>query len=682
MGVEFVKTVCPYCGSGCGLVLTVDGGRVVAAGADPSHPVSRGSLCIKGWTAAEFIHHPGRLTAPLLRTEAGFREISWDEALGRMAERFGQTVAQHGSGAVAGLSSARCTNEENYLFQKLIRLGLGSNNVDHCARLCHGPTVAAMGQMLGSGAMTNPIADLALSDCILAFGANPAETFPVPMGEIHRARRRGARLIVIDPRATEMAAGADRHLQIRPGTDILLASGMMRHILDAGLENRDFIAARTEDFAPLAEYLQAWPVERAAEACGLAPELIRETAEAFARAPAATIVFCMGITQHVCGTANVHALCDLALLCGQVGRPGAGICPLRGQCNVQGACDMGALPNVLPGYQAIADEAVRKRFAAVWGADPPHAAGLTITAAMAAAPGTIRALYIMGENPVMSDPNRAHTVAFLKSLDFLVVQDIFPTETTNLAHLVLPAACFAEKDGTFTNTERRVQRLRRAVDPPGQALDDLSILCRVARALGFDFENSDPGTVMAEIASLVPAYGGILYPRLGPAGLQWPCPDETHPGTERLHGERFPRGRALFVVPAWAPIQEPTDDTYPLVLITGRMFCHYHTGTMTRRSPSLHREAERPVVEINPHDAGQRHIADGDRVRVETRRGAVSTTARLSERMARGTIFAAFHFHEAPADALTNDALDPVSNVPELKACAAQMTREAACQQV
>ena len=422
-------------------------------------------------------------------------------------------------------------------------------------------------------------------------------------------------------------------------------------------------------------------MERAAEACGLAPEQIRETAEAFARAPAATIVFCMGITQHVCGTANVQALCDLALLCGQVGRPGAGICPLRGQCNVQGACDMGALPDVLPGYQPVADEAVRARFAAVRGAEPPQAPGRTITAAMAAAPGTIRALYIMGENPVMSDPNRCHTVSFLKSLDFLVVQDIFPTETTNLADLVLPAACFAEKDGTFTNTERRVQRLRRAVEPPGQALDDLSIICRVAWAVGLDFTDSGPAAVMDEIATVVPTYGGIAYSRLGPSGLQWPCPDNAHSGTQRLHVERFTRGRALFVVPAWAPIREPTDETYPLVLITGRMFCHYHTGTMTRRSPSLHREAERPVVEINPHDAGTRGIADGDRVRVKTRRGAVSTTAHVSERVAEGTIFAAFHFHEAPADALTNDALDPVSNVPELKACAAQMTREAACPQ-
>ena len=679
MGPEFVKTVCPYCGSGCGLILMVRDGKVVGTYPDRFHPVSRGALCIKGWTAKEFIHHPDRLTAPLLKSGGRFKEISWDEAIGHMNERFDRTIAQYGAQAVGGLCSARCTNEENYLFQKLIRLGFGSNNVDHCARLCHGPTVAAMGRALGSGAMTNSIADFDGTECILAIGSNAAETFPVPMGELYRARERGARLIVVDPRTTEMAKNADSHLPLRPGTDIPLLNGMMSHILKCGLADQEYIDRRTEGFDQLVAYLKGWSPERAAEICGVAPDLIRQTAEIYARSRSAMVLFCMGITQHVCGTSNVFAVCDLALLCGHVGKDHSGICPLRGQCNVQGACDMGGLPAVLPGYQQVADIQKRNRFEAQWGAALPQTPGQTVTAAMAANDRQIRSVYVMGENPVMSDPNRSHTIEFLKNLDFLVVQDIFHTDTTRLADLVLPAACFAEKDGTFTNTERRVQLLRKAVDPPGQALDDYTILCRVARARGLDFTYADPSEVMDEIASLAPLYGGIRYGRLGSEGLQWPCPDYDHPGTPVLHREQFSRGQALFVVPEYSPPKEMPDERYPLVLITGRMFCHYHTGTMTRRSPFLDRETDRPFVEVHPRDASCRGICNGDAIRVTTRRGAIVTAARVTDRVGEGMIFASFHFSEAPADALTNDALDPISNVPEFKACAAEIVREAAC---
>ena len=679
MAVDFVKTVCPYCGSGCGLVLMVGHGKVVDVIPDRCHPVSRGTLCIKGWKAAEFIHHPDRLTVPLFKSGGRFREISWEDATGILIDRFGQTMDRYGSRAIGGLCSARCTNEENYLFQKLIRIGFGSNNVDHCARLCHGPTVAAMGHALGSGAMTNPIEDVAGTDCILAIGSNAPETFPVPMGELYRAREKGARLIVVDPRTTEMANNADIHLPLRAGTDIPLLNGMMHHILSCGLEDRAFIDQRTEGIDPLRSYLQDWPPERAAAVCGVSPDLIRRVAETYARSPSAMVIFCMGITQHVCGTSNVYAICDLAMMCGQVGNPHSGICPLRGQCNVQGACDMGGLPDVLPGYQKVDDDLKRRRFEARWGGTLPAHAGMTVTGAMADDGNPIRSVYIMGENPVMSDPNRRHTIDFLKKLDFLVVQDIFPTDTTRLADLVLPAACFAEKEGTFTNTERRVQRLRKAVDPPGRALDDLTILCRVAGALGLDFSYAGPSAVMDEIASLVPLYGGIQYGRLKANGLQWPCPNPDHPGTPVLHREHFSRGRGLFVIPAYAPPQEAPDTRYPLVLITGRMFCHYHTGTMTRRSPFLDREAQQPFVEIHPRDASSRDVVNGDAIRVETRRGAILTTARVTRRVPEGTIFASFHFHEAPADALTNDALDPISDVPELKACSAEIVREDAC---
>jgi len=676
MNVEFVKTTCPYCGTGCGLVLQVRDGRVVGNYPDRDHPVSKGSLCIKGWSAHEFIHHPERLTAPLLRKGETFHPIPWDEAIDLVVERLGRTAETHGGDAIGGLCSAKCTNEENYLFQKLIRAGFQTNNVEHCARLCHGPTVAGMSQALGSGAMTNSIKDFGGAECILIMGSNAAETFPIVMGEIYRARDRGARLMVVDPRATEVAKNSHIHLQIRSGTDIPLICGMMRHILDHSLEDRAFIAARTQGFETLNEYLGGWTVERAAKECDLDGDRIREAAETYATATEAFVVFCMGITQHACGTANVLAICDLALLCGHVGKEYSGVCPLRGQCNVQGACDMGGLPDVYPGYQRVSEPRIKKKFEHAWGRELSDRPGLTVTEAIGSGGGDIRSVYIMGENPVMSDPNRNKTIAFLKQLDFLVVQDIFPTETTQFAHLLLPGACFAEKTGTFTNTERRIQLLRKAVDSPGEARDDFTILCMIGKAMGLDFDYRHPSEVMDEVASLTPLYGGVHFHRLSPGGLQWPCPADDHPGTPFLHKENFTRGKGLFVVPEYTPPVESPDQDYPYIFITGRMFCHYHTGTMTRRSPSLSRETDKPFVEINPVDAARIGIRTGDAVRVSTRRDAIVTTARITERVSGGSIFAAFHFFEAPADALTIDALDPVSKIPEFKVCAANLRKE------
>jgi len=676
MNLEFVKTTCPYCGTGCGLVLQVRDGKVVGNYPDRDHPVSKGSLCIKGWTAHEFIHHPERLTSPLLRKGETFHPIPWDEAIDLVVERLSRTAEKYGGDAIGGLCSAKCTNEENYLFQKFIRAGFHTNNVEHCARLCHSPTVAGMSQSLGSGAMTNSIKDLEGAECILIIGSNAAETFPIIMGEIYRAKDRGARLIVVDPRETEVAKNAHIHLQIRSGTDIPLICGMMRHIIDHSLEDRAYIAARTQGFETLNEYLTGWTVERAAEECGLDGDMIRESAETYATAAEASIVFCMGITQHACGTANVLAICDLALLCGHVGKEHSGICPLRGQCNVQGACDMGGLPDVYPGYQRVSDPEIRKKFEDAWGRELSDRPGLAVTETIGSGGGDIRSVYIMGENPVMSDPNRNKTLEFLKHLDFLVVQDIFPTETTQFAHVILPGGCFAEKTGTFTNTERRIQLLRKAVDPPGKAKDDFAILCMLGKAMGLGFDYTHPSEVMDEIASLTPLYGGVHFYRLGHGGLQWPCPTNDHPGTPFLHKGKFTRGKGLFVVPEYTPPVESPDHDYPYIFITGRMFCHYHTGTMTRRSPSLNREADKPFVEINPVDAARIGIRDGDAVRVSTRRDAIVTTAHITERVSRGSIFAAFHFFEAPADALTIDALDPVSKVPEFKVCAANLRKE------
>jgi len=678
MSAEFVRTTCPYCGTGCGLVLKVEEDRLTGTLPDREHPVSRGTLCIKGWSAHEFVASPERLTQPLLREGDTFRPIPWDEAIAQAARKLREAAEKHGPDAVGGLSSARCTNEENYLFQRLIRAAFKTNNVDHCARLCHAPTTVAMVQTLGSGAMTNSIADLAGADVILVIGSNAAENHPVLMGEIYRAIDRGAHLTVVDPRRTAVAENAAEHLPIRPGTDIPLLNGMMRHLVDAKLYDEAFVRERTEAFPEFLEYLKGWTVEEAARETGIPAGKIRETAERYARAPQAAVVYCMGITQHACGTANVIAICDLAMLCGQVGKEFSGIYPLRGQNNVQGACDMGALPNVYPGYQAVTDPGIRAKFAKAWGvAELTDRPGLTVTEIISQAGKGLRALYIMAENPMLSDPDVNHVKESLKKLDFLVVQDIFLTETAKLAHLVLPGACFAEKTGTYTNTERRFQLIRRAVAPPGEALDDFTILCRMSKALGAPVPYETPAAAMEEIASLCPAYGGIRHERLEKEGLQWPCPTPDHPGTRFLHKGQFTRGLGRFVRPDHTPPREMPDAEYPFYLNTGRMFAHYHTGTMTRRSPFLRREKEGAYAEIHPEDAARIGVRHGQRIRITTRRGSVATVAVLTTRVAPGTVFVPFHFSEAGANVLTNPVLDPVSKIPEFKVCAARVEKEA-----
>jgi len=676
MSPDFIKTICPYCGVGCGLVLKVEDGKVVGTYPDREHPVSRGTLCIKGWSAHEFIHHPERLKTPLVRKGDTFEEISWNDAIALAAEKLKAAALRFGGDAVGGLSSAKCTNEENYLFQKMIRMAFKTNNVDHCARLCHAPTAVGMGQTTGSGAMTNSISDLAGAECILIIGSNAAESHPIIMGEIYKAVDRGAVVIVVDPRKTAVAENAQIHLRINPGTDIPLLSGMMRHIIDEELHNAKFIQERMDGFEELKKFLRSWPVERAAKECGIDEEEIRKVAEMYAKAKDAAVVYCMGITQHACGTANVHAVCDLAMLCGQIGKTFSGVYPLRGQNNVQGACDMGALPNVYPGYQSVSDPAVKEKFEKAWGRELSREPGLTVTEMIGSAGKEIRALYIMAENPALSDPDVNHVLESLNKLDFLIVQDIFLTETAKFAHLVLPAVCFAEKTGTYTNTERRFQLLRKAVLPPGEAKGDFEIICLLANALGLDFLYKHPGEVMEEIAALVPDYGGIHFDRLERAGLQWPCPDHKHEGTRFLHEQQFTRGRGLFIVPAYTPPFEKPDDEYPYWLNTGRMFAHYHTGTMTRRSAFLNREMAGPYVEVHPEDATKAGIREGDRIRITSRRGSIVTAARITERVARGSIFAPFHFTEARANILTNPVLDPISKIPEFKVCAVKIEKE------
>ena len=676
MKPEFIRTICPYCGTGCGLILKVEEGRATATYPDRENPVNRGSLCVKGWFAHEFVHHPERLTAPLLRKGDRFEAISWEEAIDLAAQKLSETAGEYGPDSVGGLSSAKCTNEENYLFQKLIRAAFKTHNVDHCARLCHAATTVGMLQTLGSGAMTNSISDLAGADCIVFVGSNAAETHPVLMGEVYKALDRGAKMFVIDPRETAVARNAHRLLRLNPGTDIPLLAGMMRHISDKGLHNVGFIEKRTENFENLKTFLEAWPVEKAAKETGIDESVIRAVAETYAKAKNAAIVYCMGITQHACGAANVIAICDLAMLCGHVGKHFSGIYPLRGQNNVQGACDMGALPDLYPGYQGVSDPAVREKFQKAWKTDLSDKPGLTVTELINTAGKDIRALYIMAENPCLSDPDVNHVMEALQRLDFLVVQDIFLTETARFAHLVLPGACFAEKTGTYTNTERRFQLLHKAIDPPGAAKGDFEILCLLGKALGLAFDYPSPADVMSEYAHLVPAYAGVSFDRLERVGLQWPCPDENHPGTRFLHGEKFTRGLGRFVIPDYRPPAEKPDSEYPYYLNTGRVFAHYHTGTMSRRSPFLNREIEWAYVEIHPADAAALGIREGERIRVSSRRGSIVTTAKITDRVAKGSIFAPFHFTEARANRLTNPVLDPACKTPEYKVCAVSVEKE------
>lgn len=667
-------TICPYCGVGCTIVLHSRDNRVVKITGEPGVGVNRGQLCVKGRFGFDFIHHQERLTQPLIRRSGQLVPTTWDEALDFAAGKLAEIKRKHGPDTIGGMLSARCTNEENYLMQKLFRAVIGTNNIDHCARLCHASTVAGLAQAFGSGAMTNPIDDLPNADVIFVIGSNTTECHPIIGGLIKRAAMGKTALIVADPRAIELTQFAKIWLRQRHGTDVALINSLMHVILREGLEDREFIEQRTEGFEQVRAAVEPYTPELAARITGVTADEIVRAARLYAEAPAASIVYSMGITQHTTGTDNVLALANLAMLTGNIGRPGTGVNPLRGQNNVQGACDMGALPNLLPGYQRVDDDAVRSRFESAWGVELPAKPGLTLTEMIdAAGSGALRALYVMGENPVLSDPDISHVEEALGKLDLLIVQDAFLTETAQLADVVLPATVFAEKDGTYTNTERRVQLLRQALNPPGEARLDWQILGEMSQRLGMDISVGSSAEIMDEIASLTPTYGGFSHGRLKTESPQWPCPTPEHPGTPILHAERFTRGLGKFHPVEFIPPRELPDDDYPFVLSTGRILEQYHTGTMSRRSGVLDCLAPTGVVEVNPHDAAGLGIHDGEPVRVTSRRGEITIDARVTDRVSPGAVFIAFHYREAPANRLTIAALDPVAKIPEFKVCAVRI---------
>jgi formate dehydrogenase major subunit len=607
-----------------------------------------------------------------------FREATWEEAMELVAQELLRIKEAYGGDALACFSSAKCTNEENYVLMRLFRGALGTNNVDHCTRLCHSTSVAAMQRALNTSAASGSMREVEYAaDVIFIAGANTTESHPVFGAAIKRAHARGATLIVADPRKTELAARADIHLQMQPGTDVALFNAMLNHIIARGLEDKRFIAERMHGWDEVRAAVQAMTPEVAAKITGVPADKIRRAAELYARGPNTSTLWAMGLTQHANGTDLVTALLNLMLACGMIGRWGAAMMPVRGQNNVQGASDVGAIPFVYTDYRSVKDPVVRAEYARVWGVPEESLSlkeGLMVTEIVKEGSG-VRGMYIMGENPIISDPDIAHAEHWFQELEFLAVQDLFLTETARYADVVLPGSSFAEKTGTYVNTERRIQLAHQACEPPGDARQDLDILIELSNRLGLKTPFRTPEDVMREIVRVTPSWAGVSYARLEGAGLQYPVPTPDHPGTPFLFDDRFPTadGRGVFVPVEYAPPVELPDHDYPFVMNTGRQLYHWHTGTMTRRASGLDQREPTPIMEINPADAAALGVADGDLVRVTSRRNSLVISCRISERVAPGQVFVPFHFREAAANLLTNPVLDPYAKMAELKCCAVRI---------
>jgi formate dehydrogenase major subunit len=675
-----VETVCPYCGVGCKLELHIDerSNKIIKILGVEDSPTNNGMLCVKGRFGYDFVGSDERLTSPLIRENGKFREATWDEATSIVADKLNQIKNKYGSKSIAGLTSAKTTNEDNFAFQKFMRKEVGNNNVDHCARLCHSSTVAGLAASLGSGAMTNDIAGIKKAEVILIIGSDTSEAHPVIANRIKQAVRDGlTKLIVIDPKKIRIADYADIYVAQRPGTDVAVLNGIMQYIIKNELYDKDFVNSRCENFDELKnEVLKDKYSPKNVEKISLIPAgKLVEIAKMFASAKVASLYYAMGITQHTTGTDNVWSTANLQMLCGNIGIEGGGVNPLRGQSNVQGACDMGGLPNVYPGYQKVVDPKSQEKFENAWGTKLSNEVGLTVTEVFNEAhKGNVKALYVMGENPLLSDPDQSHIEEAIKNLEFLVVQDIFMTETAKFADVVLPAYTYAEKSGHFTNTERRVQRLIPAVKGPGEAKDDWEIIQLIANKMGGDWNYSTTKDITEEINKLVPQYGGITWERVGRYGLQWPCPNEEHPGTPILHVGKFARGLGKMKGIEFKEPAELPDDEYPLILTTGRVQYQFHTGTMSRKTDGLNNLAG-PMVMLSVDDAELMNIENGEVISVSTRRGTIECPAFVTKRMMKGVVYVPFHYVEAAANKLTNSALDPIAKIPEFKVCAAKIQK-------
>lgn len=692
-----VDSVCPYCGVGCLLTFNIKEGKIThVTGRDG--PSNHSRLCVKGRYGFDYIHNPERLTKPLIRVadtpkvadintlspqdiSMMFREASWDEALHAAAQGLKQIREQHGATALAGFGSAKGSNEEAYLFQKLVRTGFGTNNVDHCTRLCHASSVAALLEGIGSGAVSNQVCDVEAAEVIVVIGANPTENHPVAATFIKNAARAGKHLIVMDPRATELSRHADYFLQFKPDTDVALLNAIMHSIIQQGLIDKSFIAKRTEGFEALCSHLEDYAPEKMAPICGIDAETIHKIAHIYAASSASIIFWGMGISQHIHGTDNARCLIALSLMSGQIGRPGSGLHPLRGQNNVQGASDAGLIPMVFPDYQRVDNAEALERFEKLWDCKLDDKPGLTVVEIMhQAEQKKIRGMYIMGENPAMSDPNLNHARKALATLEHLVVQDIFMTETALFADVILPASAFPEKTGTVTNTDRRVQLGRQALDPPGEARQDLWIIQDIAKGLGLDWNYESVSDVFNEMRQGMNSIKGISWERLEQTGsVTYPCLDKDDPGQPVLFKEDFPtsNGLAKFVPAVFTHADEIPSAEYPFIFITGRQLEHWHTGAMTRRASVLNAIEPTAVASVHPDDLAAIDAQAGDTIRLSSKRGSVECCARTDNGLIRGQVFMPFCFQEAAANLLTNEALDPIGKIPEFKFCALKLEKVA-----
>ncbi|MGQ4807495.1 putative formate dehydrogenase [Candidatus Entotheonellaceae bacterium PAL068K] len=689
--LQQVDSLCPYCGVGCSITYSVNpSSNTIVQVAGRQSPVNHGRLCVKGRYGFDYAHHRERLTVPLIRQPdyypkamdgladplQAFRQATWDEALDLAAQRFLSIKRQFGGQALAGFGSAKCSNEDNYLFQKLIRAVFGTNNVDHCTRLCHASSVAALMEQVGGGSVSNPFSDCLETDAMLIIGSNTTHNHPVAATFMKQAAKAGTTLIVADPRRPEIADYANYYVRFNPGTDVAFLNGLMHVIVQEGLYDAPFVEERTEDFERLRDTVLAYTPRVVSRLTGIPERLLLDVARAYGQAERAMIFWGMGISQHTTGTDNARCLINLAFLTGNIGRPGTGLHPLRGQNNVQGASDVGLIPMVYTGYQEVEDPEVRQKFERAWGVDLDPKPGLTVVEIMSEVlEDTIKAMFMMGENPFLSDPNINKVKKCLASMDFLVVQDIFLTETAAYADVILPGTSFAEKTGTYTNTDSRVQLARQAIEPPGQVRVDWQIIADLSTRMGYPMPYASEEEIWQEIVSLTPVFRGITYARLQHEGIPWPCPEPDHPGVAIRFTDAFPRGKGKFSPAEFAPAKELPDDDYPLVLNTGRLLEHWHTGTMTRRAKALDAIAPEARLEMTPQDMADLDIADGELVRVVSRRGEVAVKTLESHKPSRGSVFLPFHFKEAAANLLTIDALDPYGKIPEFKYCAVRVEK-------
>ena len=689
-----VHSVCPYCGVGCQITYNKKDGELLYVDGREG-PANRNRLCVKGRFGFDYVTHPHRLTKPLIRLDdvkkdaddfvdpsnpfTHFREASWEEALERASSGFREIRDEHGGNALAGFGSAKGSNEEAYLFQKLVRTGFGTNNVDHCTRLCHASSVAALMECIGSAAVTAPFTACEDADVIIVIGANPTENHPVAATFFKQAAKRGATLIVADPRGHALRRHATHMLQFKPSTDVALLNALIHTIIREELYDRQYVEAHTEGFGQLKESIKPFSPEAMSEVCGIDAETLKLVARTYARAEAAIIFWGMGISQSTHGTDNARCLIDLSLITGQVGRPGTGLHPLRGQNNVQGASDAGLIPMVYPDYQPVDAIETQSKFEDFWGAVLDPAKGLTVVEIMDAIhAGKIRGMYIMGENPAMSDPDANHAREGLAKLEHLVVQDIFLTETAFHADVVLPASAWPEKDGTVTNTNRQVQMGRKAFDMPGDARQDWWIIQQIARGVGLDWNYEHPREAFAEMAQIMPSLENISWDRVEREdSVTYPSLAPDRPGENIVFGDGFPTasGRAKLMSTTVIPPNELPDDEYPMILMTGRQLEHWHTGAITRRSAVLDELEPEAVASLSPADIGELGIKPGDFVRVATRRGTVELKVRVDDALAEGVLFIPFCYAEAPANILTNPQLDPIGKIPEFKFCAARIER-------